>query len=160
MIIKELVHGKLVGEEDSLMLRLDDQDIGDRVYLAYALVTQGPGHHVLPSVLLDDWGNEIEQMRLYEWIKDNGLLFPRAEIFGESPSGESVQCFLRDLELFGKYPVYVFAADDAPDSSGTLIRAITVVDHDPSSSKSTLPPEWVGGQLRNAQVEWRHARPE
>ena len=71
MIIKELVHGKLVGEEDSLMLRLDDQDIGDRVYLAYALVTQGPGHHVLPSVLLDDWGNEIEQMRLYEWIKDN-----------------------------------------------------------------------------------------
>ena len=50
MIIKELVYGRLVGEADSTTLRLDAQDAGNHVYLAYALVTQGPGHHVLPSV--------------------------------------------------------------------------------------------------------------
>ncbi len=159
MIIKELVHGRLIGEEDRPMLRLDREDSGDHVYLAYALVTQGPGHHVLPSVLLDDWGNELERLRLFDWIKENGLRFPRAELFGKSPSGKSVQYFLRDLELFGQYPVYVFAADDAPDSSGTLLQTIVVAD-DESDSPETLPPDWVGGRLRSAQVEWRRAEPE
>lgn len=160
MIIKERVHGKLVGEEDEPMLRLDAEDAGNHVYLAYALVTQGPGHHVLPSVLLDDWGNEIEQLRLYDWIKENGLRFPRAEIFGKSPSGKSVQYFLRDLELFGKYPVYVFAADDAPDSSGTLLQTIVVVKEDADSPEAGAPPDWISGRLRSAQVEWRRAGPE
>lgn len=160
MIIKELVYGKLVGEEDGPVLRLDAEEAGHHVYLAYALVTQGPGHHVLPSVLLDDWGNEIEQLRLYDWIKENGMRFPRAEVFGKTPSGQSVQYFLRDLELFGKYPVYVFAADDAPDSSGTLLPTIVIVEEDADSPEPGGPPDWVSGRLRSAQVEWRRAGPE
>lgn len=160
MIIKELVYGRLVGKADSTTLRLDAEDAGNHVYLAYALVTQGPGHHVLPSVLLDDWGNEIAQLRVYDWIKENGLHFPRAEIFGKSPSGQAVQCFLRDLELFAPYPVYVFEADDAPDSSGTLLQAIVVVDEEAGSPEPAPPPGWVGGRLRSAQVEWRRAGPE
>ncbi len=160
MIIKELVYGKLVGEEGKPMLRLDAEDRGNHVYLAYALVTQGPGHHVLPSVLLDDWGNEIEQLRLYDWIKENGLRFPRAEIFGKSPSGKSVQYFVRDLELFGKYPVYAFATDDAPDSSGILLQDIAIVDDEAGPPEPASPPDWVSGQLQSARVEWWRAGPE
>ena len=121
MIIKEAVHGELVPFGDGLALRLDSHNGAKMVYLAYALVTQGPELRILPSMLLDDWGTEIGGLRLYQWIEDNGLRFPRAEVFGKDPGGNSVQYFLRDLEFFGKFPVYSFAADYAADATGVQL---------------------------------------
>lgn len=159
MIAKEAVQGSVVSDGKKAVLRLGGAQTGSRVYLAYALVTQGPGHRILPSVLLDDWGKEIGQLQIYPWIRENGMRFPRAEVFGSSPAGQPAQFFLRDIELFGATPVYAFAAEDAPDASGVLLRAVLIDDESVAAPRSIAPPEGVSNLLRQADVSWWAVNP-
>lgn len=159
MIAKEPVQGKLLTDGGKAALRITATDEGSPVYLSYALVTQGPGHHLLPSVLLDDWGKEINQLQIYPWIREHGLRFPRAEVFGRSPNGEQQQYFLRDLELFGALPAYAFTAEDAPYSSGVLLRAALIDDESVASPQMISPPENVSDLLREAQLSWWAVNP-
>jgi hypothetical protein len=159
MIIKHPVPGTLIIDGDKAALRLGAAGDAERVYLAYALVTQGPELQVLPSVLLDDWGNEVSDLALFDWIGENGLRFPRAEIFGESPTGAPVQYFLRDLELFGRYPVYAYLQPDAPAGSGVLLRAVLLPGATATDPAPADPPADVGEPLRRAQVEWWRVGP-
>lgn len=153
MIIKEPVKGELIVEGDKVAIRLDP--VADsEVYLAYALVTQGPGYHILPSFILDDWGNEIGQMGLYRWISEEGLRFPRSEIFGSDPAGNPVQYFLRDVELFVKYPVYAFESADTPDSSGRLLNAVLVPGDSGQAPVNFQPSLSEYGLLAQANVSW------
>ena len=154
MIAKKSLQGSLLIDGGKAALRLDAGESASPIYLSYALVTQGPGHHVLPSVLLDDWGKEIGRLQIYPWLRENGLRFPRAEVFGRSPNGESLQYFVRDLELFGAYPVYAFATEDAPDASGVLLQAILIDDETAVVPRPAAPPDGVSGLLREAQVTW------
>jgi hypothetical protein len=159
MIAKEEIQGTIVIDSDKAALRLKGENAGSPVFLSYALVTQGPGYHILPSVLLDDWGQEINQLAIYPWIRENGLRFPRAEVFGVSPTGQPEQYFLRDLELFGAAPVYAFAAEDAPDASGVLLRAVLIDDESVDLAQPISPPPDVSGLLREAQVSWWAVNP-
>lgn len=154
MIIKEPIHGKLVPFGDGLALRLHEGEEADRVFLAYALVTQGPELQILPSVLLDDWGTEIGGLRLYQWIEDNGLQFPRAEVFGKDVHGNPKQYFLRDLELFGKHPTYVFEGEDAPDDAGKSLESVLVTSANVTEPTPIEPPASVSPTLRRAKVKW------
>lgn len=160
MIVKEAVNGKLVSFGDGLALRLHNPDDADTVYLAYALVTQGPELQVLPSVLLDDWGTEISGLQIYRWIEEHGLRFPRAEIFGKDTSGNSVQYFLRDLEMFGKYPAYAFWGESAPDDSGRQLDSILIVRDGITNPEQTNPPDGISAPLRRAKVNWWAVGPE
>lgn len=160
MSIMELVNGTVIQEGGRNALRLPGIETGSAVYLSYALVTQGPGWQILPSLLLDDWGNQIDGLALYDWIRENGLRFPRAEVFGHSPQGESVQYFLRDLELFEKYPVYAFAADDASPSSGVPLHAVLIPDNGVANGVAAQPPAEASALLREAQVSWWRVNPD
>ncbi|RIK22084.1 MAG: hypothetical protein DCC51_05485 [Anaerolineae bacterium] len=71
MIIKEEIKGSIIVNGDIAAIRLAPPESKDVVYVAYALFTQGPEYQILPSVLVDDWGNEIAGMQLYDWIKDD-----------------------------------------------------------------------------------------
>lgn len=155
----ESIRGTVIQEGAKNALRLSEADATATVYLSYALVTQGPAWQILPSLLLDDWGNRIDGPALYDWVRENGLRFPRAEVFGYSPSGESVQYFLRDLELFEKYPVYAFMAEDAPPSSGVLLQAVLIPDEGVASAVPAQPPVEYGSLLRESQVSWWRVNP-
>jgi hypothetical protein len=158
-IIRQPVAGKLLTDGDKAALLLGEPESEDQVYLAYALVTQGPGYQLLPASLLDDWGNEIDKLALYHWIRENGLRFPRAEVFGYSPTGKNEQYFLRDLELFARYPVYAFAESDAPVTSGLRLQAILLPE--PGADAQPIdPPDEVDSPLREARVSWWRVRPE
>jgi hypothetical protein len=159
MIIKHSVPGSLWISNDVAALRLAEPDAIDRVYLAYALVTQGPEHQILPSVLLDDWGNEVGNLKLYGWIRENGFRFPRAEVFGESPTGAPVQFFLRDLELLERYPVYAYTDGDMPTAAGVRLRAILLSDESVAAPLRIAPPDDVSELLRQAQVDWWRVGP-
>ncbi len=158
-IIRQSVAGKLLTDDGKTALLLGDPESDDQVYLAYALITQGPAHQLLPALLLDDWGNEISKLELYHWIHENGPRFPRAEVFGYSPSGKSEQFFLRDLEPFAKHPVYAFADLDAPVSSGIRLQAILVAALDVTDVQPIDPPAEVKPPLREASVSWWRVRP-
>jgi hypothetical protein len=89
MIVKQSIPGRLIIDGDNAALILGDPNEGARVYLAYALITQGPENRILPSFVLDDWGNEIRDLQLYEWIRANALQYPRAEVIAptDGPAG-------------------------------------------------------------------------
>lgn len=158
-IIKEKISATLVIDEHATALRMNSSEIGGEIFLSYALTTQGPGHQVLPSVLLDDWGNEVGNLGLYRWIRENGLRFPRAEIFGLDPAGSEVQYFLRDLELMAKFPAYVFEDEGASATVGTLIKACLIPEETTIAPQRVEPPEEVGFPLREADVQWWRVSP-
>lgn len=160
MIIKEEIKGSIIVNGDIAAIRLAPPESKDVVYVAYALFTQGPEYQILPSVLVDDWGNEIAGMQLYDWIKENGLQFPRAEVFGVTPSGGRVQYFLRDLELFEKFPVYAFSDADADDASGIAVQAILVPDETVSTYEACSPLEGLSPMLARGQLAWWCVNPQ
>lgn len=160
MIIKEAIKGSVIVNGDQAAIRLTSPESEDVIYLAYALVTQGPEYQILPSVLVDDWGNEIDGMRLYDWVKENGLHFPRAEVFGVTPNGAKAQYFLRDLELFTKFPVYAFAGADADDSSGIAVQAILVPDASVATHEVCDPLNEISPMLARGQLAWWRVNPQ
>ncbi|MCA9982085.1 MAG: hypothetical protein KDD89_14675, partial [Anaerolineales bacterium] len=54
----------------------------EAVFLRYALTEMGTERPIFPAVVLDDWGRENKQLGLYHWIREEGDMFPRAEVFG------------------------------------------------------------------------------
>lgn len=159
MIVREELKGSLVVDGDKVAIRLGAADSLDVVYLSYALVTQGPAYRIIPSVLLDDWGNEIGGLQLYRWINENGLKFPRAEVFGIDPSGDQVQFFLRDLELFAKHSVYAYADREAPVGSGIEVQAVLVADDLAISPENISALTETSPLLGQAQVTWWRVNP-
>lgn len=158
-IIKDTISGTLLADGDLTALLLGLPDSETLVYLSYALITQGPGHQILPSVLLDDWGKEIRHLELYRWIEENGQRFPRAEVFGIDPAGAKVQYFLRDLELLANYPLYAFSGKNAAPNSAVLVGAILLPDDGVDEPRRTGPPDDLRFPLRKASIEWWRVNP-
>jgi hypothetical protein len=131
--IKQKVQGVLQDGEPGVLV-LDEA--ADSVYLVYAFVTLETEQHILPAFLLDDWGNEIKGLDLYEWVEENGIYFPRAEIFGFSPTGQEIQIYLRELDLMARYPCYAYLEAGSPIASGHLLESIYLPDEASSG-------EWV-----------------
>lgn len=160
-IIRQQVPGVLLRDGGRAALWFEGFGTGGEdqsVYLAYALATQLPSGdapaHILPSVLLDDWGAEVKKLELYRWIREFGAQFPRAEVFGLDPRGLPVQYFLRDLDLLGRYPTYAFAEKDAPASAGVLLRAALLPDGSVERPEPAGPPVEVKPPLRRARLTW------
>lgn len=153
-IIKQRVAGVLIADGGRVALRLEDGS--QEVYLTYALTTQGIAARVIPGVLLDDWGKQITGLSLYAWVRENGLRFPRAEVFGYTPDGENVQYFLRDMELFAAYPVYASTDSAAPIAQWLPLRAVVIANVSLSVPQSVEVPATIEGPLRNADVNWWH----
>lgn len=151
-IITQQVPGTLLDDGERIALLLNGAE-EPPVHLAYALTTQGVELRILPSSLLDDWGTEISNLGLYDWVRDNGLSFPRAEVFGFDPQGSAVQYFLRDLELFARYHAYV-VADTSDAATWRPLSAVLVPDAGVAAPEPGAVPEAVHGPLRAARLSW------
>jgi len=129
---RQRIQGKLLEENGRYILHLHnpkpDRDASNLLYLGYALVVMGPEHHIFPSFVLDDWGNEIRGVKLYRWLRDNGNEFPRAEIFGFNRDGAETQIFARALELYVTLPCYAYSSREEPVTNGRLLSAILLTD--------------------------------
>jgi hypothetical protein len=124
------------------------------LYLRYALVTRGPGDHIFPAVVLDDWGKERRNLTLYQWILENGDHFPRAEIFGFDIDGSETQAFVRAMEHFARFPCYAYAPDDPDISSGKLLSAILLPNAQVDEPQRIKKPQDLELPLSNARVSW------
>lgn len=149
--IKQKVTGIILeGEQAGVVL----DDTADLIYLRYAFVTLGPEDHILPAFLLDDWGNEIKGLKLYDWVEENGLYFPRAEIFGFRPSGQQTQIFLRELDLVLKFRCYAFPKAAAPLQDGRLIETIFLPDDSVKEPMPAKRPKNAPKLLLKSAVRW------
>jgi hypothetical protein len=132
----------------------------DELNLKFALVEYLDGNHLIPDSVLDDWGREIKGAALYSWIQENGLRFPRAEIFGHRPDGQPVQRFLREIDLSARYSCYAYLELNSDIEDGILIRAIIRPDQTLQQPKLEGIPAPVPGLLSMADIQWWEANPD
>ncbi len=132
----------------------------DDLNLKFALVEYLEGNHLIPDSVLDDWGREIKGAALYSWIQENGLHFPRAEIFGHRPDGRPVQRFLREIDLSARYPCYAYLKLNTDIEDGILIRAIIRPNQTLGQPKLGGIPAPVPGLLSMADIQWWEANPD
>ena len=149
--IKQKVNGSILDDDQSGLVW---DDTADPIYLRYAFVTLGPEEHILPAFLLDDWGNEVKGLGLYDWVKENGLYFPRAEMFGFKPDGQETQIFLRELDLVLKYRCYAYPTADSPLANGRLIETIFLPDNSVSEPTAAKRPSNAPPLLSKSAVHW------
>ncbi len=132
----------------------------DDIYLKFALVEFLDGNQLIPESVLDDWGREIKGAALFSWILENGLHFPRAEIFGHRPDGQPVQRFLREIDLSIRYPCYAYLELNESMADGILIRAIISPDQTLHQLKLEGPPASAPGPLPIADIQWWAVNPD
>ena len=151
--IKQHVVGTLLvaGERAALRLQGGDEPI---VHLTFALTTQGIAAQIVPALLLDDWGKEIKGLGLYAWVREHGLRFPRAELFGFTPDGRPSQYFLRDIEFFAPLVAYAAVDREAPIEQWARLTDGLVPSLDVISPEPTDIPDSVTGPLREARLDW------
>jgi hypothetical protein len=133
-----------------------DSEATGLISLRFAFIARGPGggDHIFPSFILDDWGREIRSLKLYEWVRENGQRFPRAEIFGFEQDGRETQCFLRELELYARLPCYAYRTADQPVAEGRLLNSI-LLPHDSAQTPLRIEkPAGIERPLRAARVTW------
>ena len=159
------IHGKLITENGrSALLLLDAEPTAktdDSLYLRYAIVVRGPEDHVLPAILLDDWGKETRGLKIYEFLREHGDEFPRAEIFGFDMDGSETQLFVRSLELYSRLPVYAYTNVNVPLADGVLLDAILLPDAETDRvvRLEKAKDSGVKRPLRSAQVSWWRVPP-
>jgi hypothetical protein len=152
----QLVNGRLYRSQQRNVLLLD-QSL-PLLTLRFAFAELDGEAHILPALLLDDWGKEVKTLALYEWVREFGPHFPRAELFGFYPDGREIQLFLRDLDLHGRHPGYVYEQPDAPLVTGSLLDAILIAGE--RQVPQRIPrPAGLDPLLRQAQVSWWQVDP-
>jgi hypothetical protein len=147
----QIVYGRTVIDDERALLLLDDSR---EVYLRFAFVELNSGAHVFPELILDDWGKEIRNFQIYHWLGENGIYFPRAELFGYGPDDKPVQRFIRELDLTRRFPCYVYHNRSDPLSEGIIIREGVM-----ATSGSRVPdlistPANLSELLKGAAIRW------
>lgn len=164
--VKQHIHGQIMQANGRAVLLLLDPKpeatTAVSLYLRYALVVMGPEDHVFPALLLDDWGNEVRGLAIYQFVRDHGDDFPRAEVFGFDPDGSETQLFLRSLELHMRWPCYVYNSADAPLAEGLRLHAILLPTEGVTAPQPIHRPEaeQIERPLRGAQVQWWQVPPD
>jgi hypothetical protein len=138
------------GEHSAFLLRPG----GTRYALRLGFILRGSEEVLFPDSLLDDWGHELTAPALYEWVRDNGHHFPRAEIFGIRLGGRPGQCFIRELDLMAGCACFAYEADSAPLASGTRLTAILTSKVGSDRPQRVPAPLGLGGLLAMAAVSW------
>ncbi len=163
--IAQRISGKLFSEHGRAALLLLDpaapKEGTDLLYLRYAFVTRGPEEHIFPAFLLDDWGKEVRSLQLYEWVRDYGERFPRGEIFGFERDGRDTQVFLRELELYARFPLYAGLSRSQPVEEGVLLDVVLLPAADAAVGKGAVErikrPSSLAYPLSSARVTWWRA---
>ena len=160
--IRQRVFGKLLTEDATTALWLAD-DVEpvngiapDQQYLRYALTIRGSESLVFPALILDDYGNRVRKLKLYEWLRTQGDYHPRSEVFGYEQSGKETQHFVRELEIYFKYPVFVYPDLETPLQKGVQLSKIVLLNNNIARAEKTERPAETKSPLRRAAVEWWH----
>ncbi|MFZ0545064.1 MAG: hypothetical protein WAM60_06485, partial [Candidatus Promineifilaceae bacterium] len=87
-------------------------------------------------------------------IQENGLYFPRSELFGFTLFGQETQLFLREIDLVLKYRCYAYPAAETPLQEGQLIETIYLPDGAVTEPIPTKRPSDVPFLLSKSAVRW------
>ena len=128
--------------------------------LRLAFVVMGTDAPLFPSLLVDDWGGEVRGTSIYNWVRENGNQFPRAEIFGFDRQGNSVQFFVRELELYARLLCFAYPNAQTPLAEGKLVHAVLLPDGSATEVEKIKRPSEIKRPLAAARVTWWQAPPD
>lgn len=81
-----------------------------------------------PAMAADDRGDLYRGLDAIDWLADQGLLFPRADVAGMWPDGSEDQLFVKELDL--AVPMLAYAAASLAALPGQrLTAAIEIVEN-------------------------------
>ena len=141
-LISYHIHGRFQDNTLTLINATPTEKTAVSLHLLFPFTTRGDEVHIFPASLLDDWGTEIRGAKLYDWVRENGEHFPRAEMFGVDDNGRFTQEFIRGFELYFRFPCYLHQTDDRP-----LVNTIIL--------PATMRRKDLPYPLRRAKVTWR-----
>ncbi len=158
--IRQKIFGKLLLDQGDPALWLAEEGashaalVAEPLYLRYAVTIRGPESLVFPALVLDDYGNEIRKLKLYAWVRKEGDYHPRSDLFGFDLAGNETQNFVRELEIYFKYPLFVYASLEAPLQAGVRVSKVLLLNDSVGEREKGFRPKTVKTPLRHAAVEW------
>ena len=126
----------------------------EHVVLRYGLTMRGTEQPFFPAFLLDDWGNEVRKLGLYQWLRENGDFYPRAELFGFDLQGNESQHFVREFELYYKYSCYAYPSIETPIENGVRVAHVLVTDEVQTELTRIKRPTTATTPLRRINAQW------
>lgn len=138
----------------------DKVSASNQVVLRYALTLRGTEQPFFPAFLLDDWGNEVRKLGLYQWLRDNGDVYPRAELFGFDLQGNETQHFVREFELYYKYSCFAYPDLETSISDGVRVSHILLADETQPQLTRIKRPTTAKTPLRRVNAQWWSANSE
>jgi len=147
----EVIYGRLVVVNQGALLLLDQTQ---KLYLRFALTELNSGGHVFPESILDDWGKEIKNLAIYDWLRENAIHFPRAELFGCHPDEIPVQRFLRELDLTRGHVCYVYRTTTDPLKNGFVVSDVVLPEEGAVEPRIILAPNKFGAIMQAAELRW------
>jgi len=161
--IKHHIHGKLfVKDEHGALLLIDSQPAVksvNSIHLRFAILIKGIEQPIFPAFILDDWGGEVKGLAIYEWIREFGDMFPRAELFGFEMDGRETQRFLRELEIHSRLLCYAYPDQNSLLSEGVLVSDFLLPDESVSVPIKIERPSQVNRPLRSSRGNWWRVNP-
>ncbi len=95
---------------------------GPPVYLRPGYRFYARPDYLLPSAVVDDYGQRFEAPACYEWLEARGDAFPRSDVLGVLPGGQPISAVVKELDLI---ELAVFASSPAqPDQFEPVDLAI------------------------------------
>jgi hypothetical protein len=131
-----------------------EPDAADLLFLRFAFVIMGTEAPLVPSFLIDDWGGEVRGTAIYRWVHENGNQFPRAELFGFNGAGQSVQFFVRELELYARLPCTVYPDRETALTEGRPVHAVLLPEVGVTEVAKIKRPSQLKRPLSAARVTW------
>lgn len=154
---KHKVLGRVVEFEGESAVILDEN--ADTLWIGYAMVELGTDALLFPEVVVDDWGTEITKSKMFRWIREFGMQFPRSEVFGFTPEGKQSQWFVRELEHAVRFPCFVYPEKESAVSEGIQLRSVIVLDESVEGIEKSKRPKELKRPIPNAGVRWWRANP-
>ena len=99
---------------------------GPPVYLRFAFAPALGHEYLIPAHVVEDRGLEIPAPEVYDWIESRGAQFPRADVVGQTPAGQPLQRFMKELDLAA--PPLAYAARSPQDFPGVPVSLVLTLD--------------------------------
>jgi len=120
---------------------------GPPVHLRFAFALALGQDYLIPAKVVDDRGREIHAPETYDWIESRGAQFPRADVLGQTSAGQTLQRFLKELDLAARPLAYAAPSpQDFPGLPVSLALAVGAVAIQPLLARAVPSLPLAAGQ--------------
>ncbi len=132
--VTETVEGVVALLEDGLALILGEipaeyasaqRAAEGTLSLRYGVPFNAPGvEPIIPQMFVSERGVALVGREAWQFMQEHFQLYPRSELIGLDPAGNTEQTFLRALDFGAPVKVYFYLTPEASQAAGTLQKVI------------------------------------